>query len=147
MVNRNRQQVKEVLDSKHLVTCHYENEAAKYYTKYLAEHPELSPDDVDLNIESVKEEEDYYGNGGGWDHTAQICRYHEETDWEYNQRVAQEEDEAYVKLSGQLANVFKDFYHDFHFCRVAPENMDRVRHRLENIMNTAIYTMINKARS
>jgi len=147
MVDRNRKRVREVLHSENIVLYPAENQAAKIYARYMAEHPELDMKDINLDIDEEECEEDHYGNGGGVDRTAVICRYHEETDWEYSQRIQQEEDEAYVKLSGKLANVFKDFYYDFDFSRVEPENMDRVRQRLENIMNTAIYTMINKARS
>jgi len=147
MVNRNRQRVREVLHSENIVLYPAENQAAKIYAKYMAEHPELDMKDVNLNIDEEEREEDHYGNGGGIDRTAVICRSHEETPWEFNQRVQQEEDEAYVKLSGQLAKVFKDFYHDFDFSRVEPECKDRVRQRLENIMNTAIYTMFNTTRS
>lgn len=147
MVNRNRQRVREVLHSENIVLYPAENQAAKIYAKYMAEHPELDMKDINLNIDEEEREEDYHGNGGGVDRTAVVCRSHEETDWEYNQRVQQEEDEAYIKLSGKLAGVFREFYREFDFSRVAPENMDRVRQRLENIMNTAIYTMFNTARS
>lgn len=147
MVNRNRKMVRDVLYTERINLYPAENQAAKIYAKYMAEHPELDMKDISLNIDEEEREEDHYGNGGGIERTAVVCRSHEETSWEFNQRVQQEEDELYVKLSGKLANVFKDFYYEFDFSRVEPECKERVRQRLENIMNTAIYTMFNTARS
>lgn len=147
MVNRNRKKVRDVLYTERINLYPAENQAAKIYAKYMAEHPELDMKDISLNIDEEEREKDYYGNGGDIERTAIVCRSHEETSWEFNQRVQQEEDEVYIKLSNKLANVFKDFYYEFDFSCVEPENMDRVRQRLENIMNTAIYTIINKAKS
>ena len=90
-VHRNREHVMEVLYSKHLCCYPVENEAAKLFAEWMKNHPEYGIDDVDMKINSVEREEDYYGNGGGVDNTMIIYKTHEETDEEYKNRIEQEE--------------------------------------------------------
>ena len=63
MITRYPLQIKDVLYSEHLCCYPAENQAAKIYAKFLAEHPEFTSKDVDMYIEREEREEDHYGNG------------------------------------------------------------------------------------
>ena len=83
--------IQEVLFKKNLCCIPPENEAAKYYHKFLLEHPEYDNNETRCRIDSVERPEDHYGNGGGVDNTLIIFRYREESDSEYNNRIQEKE--------------------------------------------------------
>lgn len=76
-------------------------------------HPEHSPDDVDMRIDSYEREEDHYGNGGGWDQYVRIFKRREETDSEYEARIAKGEAESLDKFKEKLRFLITDLIHDF----------------------------------
>ena len=60
MITRYKMQVDDILHSESLNCYPAENQAAKIFAKWLKKHPEHSPDDVDMRIDSYEREEDYY---------------------------------------------------------------------------------------
>lgn len=112
MITRYKQTVSDVLYSESLNCYPAENQAAKIFVKWLKEHPEVSPDDVDMRIDSYEREEDYHGNGGGYDRYVRIFKRREETQSEYDERVKREEDACFEKFSnhvyGHVAELIKD---------------------------------------
>lgn len=113
MVTRNKQQLSDVLYSKSLNLYPAENQAAKIFAKWLAEHPEYSVNDVDMRIDSYEREEDHYGNGGGSDQYVRIVKHREETDSELKERIANEESECLEKFRKELHHIIVDLIHDF----------------------------------
>ena len=113
MIDRRKKQVHEVLLSQSLVTSSYESEAAKIFMKFLREHPKLNEEDVEMDINSWEEEEDYYGHGGGYFHEVEIYTTREETDDEFNKRIDSEEKEAYKGFKGQLIKLARNIRYDF----------------------------------
>jgi hypothetical protein len=113
MISRNPLQIKDVLYSEHLCCYPAENQAAKIYAKFLAEHPEFTSKDVDMYIEREEREEDHYGNGGGVDETCIIYKRRDETPEECAARVHKEEQEVIQKYSNDLFFLAKNFSHDF----------------------------------
>ena len=93
-VSRNKKSVEERFFSKSLCCYPPENEAAKIFAAWLSEHPNVSPDDVDMRIDSYEREEDHYGNGGGYDRYMRIYKYRPESDEEQKDRIADEEKEV-----------------------------------------------------
>lgn len=85
----------DILHSESL-NCHpAENQAAKIFVKWLKEHPEFNEIDVDMRIDSREREEDYYGNGGGYDKYVRIFKRRKETKEEYEARINSEEEEKF----------------------------------------------------
>ena len=102
MVTRNLMNVDDNLYSQ-LLNCYPpENQAAKIFAKWLADHPEYQISDVDMKIEAIKREEDYYGNGGGYDRYIHIFKRREETKEEYDARIKKEEDEKIAEFSAKV---------------------------------------------
>lgn len=99
MIWREHKIFNETVFSKRLCLCDYVDEAAKIFVKYLGEHPEESVKTLNMRIDSEEQEEDHYGNGGGWEHTCVIYRNVEETDTECNLRVLNEEEELFDKCA------------------------------------------------
>jgi hypothetical protein len=112
MITRYKQTVSDVLYSESLNCYPAENQAAKIFVKWLKEHPEVSPDDVDMRIDSYEREEDYHGNGGGYDRYVRIFKRREETQSEYDERIKREEGACFEKFSGHVyghvAELIKD---------------------------------------
>ena len=104
----NKLSVEEVLLRKNLCCYPPENEAAKYYHKFLLEHPEYDNNDTKCRIDSVERQEDHYGNGGGYDNTLIIFRYREESDSEYNKRIEQKECNVINDYNNKFNNVLRD---------------------------------------
>lgn len=113
MITRYKQHVDDILFSQSLNLYPAENQAAKIFAKWLREHPEYSADDVDMRIDSYEREEDHYGNGGGWDQYVRIFKRREETDSEYNARIAKGESECLDKFRNGLRHIIIDLIHDF----------------------------------
>lgn len=91
IITRYPYQVDDILHSESL-NCHpAENQAAKIFVKWLKEHPEYNETDVDMRIDSREREEDYYGNGGGYDKYVRIFKRRKETKEEYEARINSEE--------------------------------------------------------
>ena len=107
MISRNPLQVRDILHSEHLCCYLAENQAAKIYAKFLAEHPEFTSKDVDMYIEREEREEDHYVNGGGVDETGIIYKRREETAEEYAKRVRNEEQEVIQKYSSHQPTTLK----------------------------------------
>ena len=113
MITRYKQHVDDILFSQSLNLYPAENQAAKIFAKWLSEHPEYSADDVDMRIDSYEREEDYYGNGGGYDNCVRIFKRRKETDSEYDARIAKEESESLDKFRNGLRHIIIDLIHDF----------------------------------
>lgn len=113
MITRYKQHVDDILFSQSLNLYPAENQAAKIFAKWLSEHPEYSADDVDMRIDSYEREEDYYGNGGGYDNYVRIFKRRKETDSEYDARIAKEESESLDKFRNGLRHIIIDLIHDF----------------------------------
>ena len=111
LISRNKEHVMEVLYSKHLCCYPPENEAAKLFVEWLKKNPEVSPDDVDMKINSVEVEEDYYGNGGGVDNTMIIYKTREETDREYKARIKEQEESAINEFMQKIHFDVEDLIH------------------------------------
>lgn len=113
MITRYKQHVDDILFSQSLNLYPAENQAAKIFAKWLSEHPEYSADDVDMRIDSYEREEDYYGNGGGYDRYVRIFKRREETQAEYDARIAKGEAESLDKFKEKLRFLITDLIHDF----------------------------------
>ena len=113
MITRYKMQVDDILFSQSLNLYPAENQAAKIFAKWLREHPEYSADDVDMRIDSYEREEDYYGNGDGWDQYVRIFKRREETQAEYDERIAKGEAESLDKFKENLRFLITDLIHDF----------------------------------
>ena len=113
MITRYKQHVDDILFSQSLNLYPAENQAAKIFVKWLSEHPEYSADDVDMRIDSYEREEDYHGNGGGYDNYVRIFKRRKETDSEYDVRIAKEESESLDKFRNGLRHIIIDLIHDF----------------------------------
>ena len=112
MITRYKLPVSDVLYSESLTCYPAESQAAKIFAKWLKEHPEVSPDDVEMRIDSYEREEDYYGNGGGYDKYVRIFKRREETQSEYDERIKREEN-AYFEnfrnhVYGHVAELIRD---------------------------------------
>lgn len=97
----------DILFTKRLSCYPPENEAAKLFAKFLSEHPEYDADEIDCRIESEKQEEDYYGNGGGYERTLVIYKRRLETQEEYNSRIKTEEDSIIKKFKSIFDGLVK----------------------------------------
>lgn len=113
MITRYKQHVDDILFSQSLNLYPAENQAAKIFAKWLSEHPEYLADDVDMRIDSYEREEDYYGNGGGYDRYVRIFKRREETQAEYDARIAKGEAESLDKFKEKLRFLITDLIHDF----------------------------------
>lgn len=108
MINRNILHVDDILYSESL-NCHpAENQAAKIFVKWLKDHPEYQESDVDLRIDSYEREEDYYGNGGGFDRYVRIIKRREETTEEHVARIKREEDEKFNDFNRKVYRCVSD---------------------------------------
>ena len=138
MVSRNKQIIRDTLYSEALNCYPPENQAAKIFAKWLTEHPEFTVNDVDMYIDSHKREEDYYGNGGGYDRYVRIFKCREETDDEYNARIAEEEAEAMNTFRGVLKGAIHKLINDFNIyhCMVSDEITDHVNRIETDVMST-----------
>lgn len=113
MITRHKMHVYDILFSQSLNLYPAENQAAKIFAKWLREHPAYSADDVDMRIDSYEREEDYHGNGGGWDQYVRIFKRREETQAEYDARIAKGEAESLDKFKEKLRFLITDLIHDF----------------------------------
>lgn len=145
LISRNRKQVVETLYSKHLCCYPAENEASKLFVKWLKEHPEYSVDDVDMEINTIEREEDYYGNGGGVDNTMVIYKTHEETDEEYEKRINEQEKDALDSFMHNVGcevldliqkfNIYPNLYSDAieaHKKEITDAIFDVVKNKIKN---------------
>ena len=102
MVSRNVHSVEDILYSESL-NCHpAENQAAKIFAKWLKEHTEYPLNEIDMRIDSYRQEEDYYGNGGGTDQYVRILKHRKETNDEYNERIKKEESSCFKKFENEV---------------------------------------------
>lgn len=108
MVSRNVMSVRDILHTESLNCYPPENQAAKIFAKWLAGHPEYQISDVDMEIETIEREEDYHGNGGGYDRYVHIFKRREETKEEYDARVKKEENEKFAEFSTKVYRCVSD---------------------------------------
>lgn len=145
-VLRYKLQVDKILYSKSLDTYPEENQAAKIFAKWLKEHPEYSMDDVNMRIDSYEKEEDYMGHFGGTDKYIRIFQRHEETDSEYNARIAKEESEAFDKFRNKLYFIVKDLINDFDiYPNMDSDEIDAHVNSIENAVMNVVKEKINKS--
>ena len=102
----------EVLLRKSLNCYPAENQAAKIYHEFIINHPELNIKDVDCRIESVEREEDYYGNGGGYDRTLIIFTRRKESETERNERIKTYENQILEKYELSISDLLRNMVHD-----------------------------------
>lgn len=102
MVDRNFQHKEDILFSQSLNLYPAENQAAKIFVEWLKEHQEYTSKEVDMRIDSYEREEDYYGNGGGYDRYVRIYKRRKETQDEHNARIRQEEDKYYEEYRNKV---------------------------------------------
>ena len=108
IITRYPYQVDDILHSEQL-NCHpAESQAAKIFVKWLKEHPEYNETDVDMRIDAREREEDYHGNGGGYDYCMQIYKRREETKEEYEARINREEDEKFDDFNKHVRRSVSD---------------------------------------
>lgn len=105
MVDRRKLEIPEILFSKRLNCYPAENQAAKIFSQWLSDNPQYTIKDVNLRIDSYKEEEDYYGNGGGCERIMRIFKTREETQEEYEKRIKSEEEVCFNRFRDA---VYKD---------------------------------------
>ena len=108
MIDRNILHVDDILYSESLSCYPAENQAAKIFVKWLKDHPEHQESDVDLRIDSYEREEDYYGNGGGYDRYVRIVKRREETREEHEDRIRREEDEKFQDFNRKVRRCVSD---------------------------------------
>ena len=108
IITRYPYQVDDILHSEQL-NCHpAESQAAKIFVKWLKEHPEYNETDVDMRIDAREREEDYHGNGGGYDYCMQIYKRRKETKEEYEARINREEDEKFDDFNKHVRRSVSD---------------------------------------
>jgi hypothetical protein len=108
IITRYPYQVDDILHSEQL-NCHpAESQAAKIFVKWLKEHPEYNETDVDMRIVAREREEDYHGNGGGYDYCMQIYKRREETKEECQARINREEDEKFDDFNKHVRRSVSD---------------------------------------
>lgn len=108
MITRHQLPVADTLHSESLNCYPAENQAAKIFVKWLKDHPEYQESDVDMRIDSYKREEDYHGNGGGYDRYVRIFKRRDETHEEYESRIKREEDEIFDDFSRNVRSCVSD---------------------------------------
>ena len=114
MILRQHKIFNQTVFSKRLCLCDYVDEAAKIFIQYLEEHPDESVKTLNMRIDSEKQEEDYYGNGDGWEHTCVIYRKVEETDSECNLRILSEEDDIFNKGAEKMSDIVRNTINDIY---------------------------------
>lgn len=111
-MNKEYNTVKDILYTK-LLNCYPpENQAAKLFATFLKEHPEYNINDIDCEIQEIKEEEDHYGNGGGYKRTLYIFRNRKETEEEYKTRIKINEDLIITNYTKAMQNVLSGLKSD-----------------------------------
>lgn len=138
--------VKDLLYSKELDTYPEESQAAKIFAKWLKEHPEYSTDDVDMCIKKYEQEEDYMGHFGHTSKYVRIFKRREETNSEYNARIAKEESEALDKFRNKLYFIIKDLINDFSiYPNTDSDEIDAHVNSIENAVMDVVKEKINKS--
>jgi hypothetical protein len=145
-VLRYKLQVTDTLYSKKLDSSQAESQAAKIFAKWLKEHPKYSVDDVDMCIKSYGQEEDYMGHFGHISKYVRIFKRREETDSEYNARIAKEESEALDKFRNKLYFIIKDLINDFSiYPNMDSDEIDAHVNSIENAVMDIVKEKINKS--
>lgn len=116
---------------KMLVTCNYEEEAAKLFIKYLKEHPNENEDELHFNIKKIEREEDHYGNGGGTYRYLNIYKEVEEDDTQFNMRVYEYEKQLYTVFEKHLGELVYN-YLDKKLYGLSKDEQDKVKAEMEN---------------
>lgn len=149
MVTRNVMSVKDILHTESLNCYPPENQAAKIFAKWLADHPEYQISDVDMEIESVEREEDYYGNGGGYDRYIHIFKCREETKDEYDARIKKEEDEKITEFSTKVYRCVSDLIRQLNIYPnvVSQEITDKeneIMHSINEVVRQSLKTKLKE---
>lgn len=146
MIIRYKIHVTDLLYSKKLDSSQAESQAAKIFAKWLKEHPKYSVDDVDMCIKSYGQEEDYMGHFGHISKYVRIFKRREETDSEYNARIAKEESEALDKFRNKLYFIIKDLINDFSiYPNMDSDEIDAHVNNIENAVMDVVKEKINKS--
>lgn len=142
MVDRHNKQVEKILFKKSLCCYPPENEAAKEFITWLDQHSEYDLYDVSMRIDEVEREEDYYGNGGGYDRTMVIYQYVDETPEMYKQRISQEEDAA---LSEFREKITHDVYNLINVFNIYPNMYSQtITEHTKEIVDSILYVVKEK---
>ena len=136
IITRYPYQVDDILHSEQL-NCHpAESQAAKIFVKWLKEHPEYNETDVDMRIVAREREEDYHGNGGGYDYCMQIYKRREETKEECQARINREEDEKFDDFNKHVRRSVSDLIRELN---LYPNLVsDEITAKTDEIVNTII---------
>lgn len=145
-VLRDKIQVTKTLCAKRLDQYPEENQAAKIFAKWLKEHPKYSTDDVDMYIKSYGQEEDYMGHFGHIDKYICIFQRREETDSEYNARIAKEESRCFDKFRNELHYNIKDLIREFSiYPNMDSDDITAHINDIENAVMDIVKEKINKS--
>ena len=146
MITRNKIHVTDLLYSKKLDSSQAESQAAKIFAEWLKEHPKYSTDDVDMCIKSYGQEEDYMGHFGHISKYVRIFKRREETDLEYDARIAKEESEILDKFRDKLRNNIKDLINDFSiYPNMDSDEIDTHVNDIENAVMNVVKEKINNS--
>lgn len=146
MITRYKIHVTDLLYSKKLDSNQAESQAAKIFAKWLKEHPKYSADDVDMCIKSYGQEEDYMGHFGHISKYIRIFQQREETDSEYNARIAKEESRCFDKFRNELHYKIKDLINDFSiYPNMDSDEIDAHVNNIENAVMDVVKEKINKS--
>ena len=146
MITRYKIQKTITLYEKRLNLNQAESQAAEIFAKWLKEHPKYSPDDVDMHIDSYGEEEDYMGHFGHISKYIRIFQQHEETDSEYDARIAEEESEILDEFRNELRNNIEDLIHDFNiYPNIESDEVDAHVNDIENAVMDIVKEKINNS--
>lgn len=132
MVDRGERFVEIMLLNESLNCYPPESQAAKIYAKFMAEHPDISPDDVTMRIDSYEREEDYYGNGGGYDSYVRIVKYRPETQEEHDKRVNDEEEKAIKQYANNIRFEVSKLIHEMFGRDATNEDRQRLYDRMSD---------------
>lgn len=146
MITRYKIQKTITLYGKKLNTNSAKSQAEEIFAKWLKEHPKYSPDDVEMRIDSYGREEDYMGHFGHIVKYIRIFQRREETDSEYNARIAKEESRCFDKFRNELHFIVKDLINDFSiYPNMDSDEIDAHVNSIENAVMGVVKEKINKS--
>ena len=149
MVSRNVMSVRDILYTESLNCYPPENQAAKIFAQWLKDHPECQITDVDMEIEAIKREEDYYGNGGGYDRYIRIFKRREETKEEYDARIKKEEDEKIAEFSTKVYRCVSDLIRELNIypnvvSQEITDKQDEIMHSINEVVRQSLKTKLKE---
>lgn len=143
MITRDKIQ-KEIFLYSESLNCHpIEQQAANIYIKWLQEHPNYSMDTVQMRIAFHERDEDAHGNGGGYDKYVRIYQTREETEEEYNARIAQEENILLEGFHKKLRSSLQKLVEDLNIYSVL-DSRQKVTEHLDSMDEAIMRTVTEK---